>query len=583
MRTLRRLLKPGALLASAAAIVLLTAAPAFAHASFEGSQPGANAQVQTSPKNIVLRFSEAVTAESNAIKVYDSKANAIPTGKYGRENGDSSTVSVPINKTLPDGTYAVTWRVISDDSHPVEGAFTFAVGNVAINSKSNDLARSLLSKTGGGNDVVGATYAVVRFLAFFGLAIFVGVSMFMVALFSEGWASPRVRRLVWSGWGVALGATIIGICLQGAYATGGGLGDALKPSVIGDVLDTRFGKAWLARIVLLVLAMPLVLALQRTRTRRGPLVIVGALMAVAIMVTPGLGGHASTGRWVAVALPFDTIHVLATSMWFGGLLVLSIEVLRSDDLDVLEPLLDRFSFFALASVGVIIATGGFQMIRQVEHWNLLLNSGYGRLLLVKLGAFAAVLVVASASRDIVRYEIRRRGRPVLAGAVPAGPGAMRAAPELPDPQDTVHRLRSAVRYEIGFAIAVYAVTALLVNAAPVRADVAKPFVQILTTENPNVSYDVDITPARVGPNELHLTAQKPTGEEVPLVGITVTIANPGKNIAPIPVKLIRLGTGGHYTSANMSIPFSGTWRIDIKGLVSDVDEAAAAADFKVGS
>jgi copper transport protein len=388
---------------------------------------------------------------------------------------------------------------------------------------------------------------------------------------------------VWGGWAVAFAATVLGICLQGAYSTGGGLGDALKPSVISDVLDTRFGKAWLARLVLLLLAIPVVRALQRTRARRGPLVVAGALLAVAIMVTPGWGGHASTGRWVAIALPFDVIHLLATSMWFGGLLVLSLEVLRSDDLDALEPLLDRFSGFALGSVAVIIATGSFQMLRQVEHWNLLLNTGYGRLLLVKLGAFAAVLVVASASRDIVRYEIRRRGRPALAGALPAGPGAMRAAPELPDPQDTMHRLRSAVRYEIGFAIAVYAVTALLVNAAPVRADTAKPFVQVLTTENTNLVYDVDITPTRVGPNELHLTAQKPTGEEVPLVGITVTVANPDKGIAPIPVKLIRLGTGGHYTSANMSIPFAGTWRIDIKGLVTDVDEAAAAADFKVSN
>jgi hypothetical protein len=84
-------------------------------------------------------------------------------------------------------------------------------------------------------------------------------------------------------------------------------------------------------------------------------------------------------------------------------------------------------------------------------------------------------------------------------------------------------------------------------------------------------------------NQLHLTAQKPTGEEVSLVGITVTIANPAKNIAPIDVKLLRLGTGGHYTGTGMSIPFTGTWRIDIKGLVTDVDEAAAAGDFKVGS
>jgi copper transport protein len=580
--TMRRLLKPGVLVAGALAFLMLSATPALAHASFEGSEPGANSQVQTSPKQIVLRFSESVTVEKNAIKLYDSKQKAISTGKYGREKGDSSTVTVPVPK-LAEGTYAVTWRVVSADSHPIDGAFTFAVGNVAINSKTNDLARDLLSKQGGGNDVVGSTFAVVRFLAFFGLAVFVGVCMFMVALFTEGWGSPRVKRLVWGGWAVAFAATVLGICLQGAYSTGGGLGDALKPSVISDVLDTRFGKAWLARLVLLLLAIPVVRALQRTRARRGPLVVAGALLAVAIMVTPGWGGHASTGRWVAIALPFDVIHLLATSMWFGGLLVLSLEVLRSDDLDVLEPLLDRFSGFALGSVAVIIATGSFQMLRQVEHWNLLLNTGYGRLLLVKLGAFAAVLVVASASRDIVRYEIRRRGRPALAGALPAGPGAMRAAPELPDPQDTMHRLRSAVRYEIGFAIAVYAVTALLVNAAPVRADTAKPFVQVLTTENTNLVYDVDITPTRVGPNELHLTAQKPTGEEVPLVGITVTVANPDKGIAPIPVKLIRLGTGGHYTSANMSIPFAGTWRIDIKGLVTDVDEAAAAADFKVSN
>ncbi len=580
--TTRRLLKPGVLVATALAIVLLSAAPAFAHASFEGSEPGANSQVQTSPKAIVLRFSEPVTPERGGIKVFDSNEKAIDVGKYGRANGDSKTVSVPVPE-LQEGTYAVTWRVVSEDSHPIQGAFTFAVGDVAINSRTNDLAQELLSKEGGGNDVVGATYAVVRFLAFFGLAVFVGVCLFMVALFTEGWDSPRVRRLVWGGWIVAFVATALGICLQGAYSTGGGLGDALRPSVISDVIDTRFGNAWLARLVLLLLAIPLVLALQRTRARRGPLVVGGALLAIAIMMTPGWGGHASSGRWVGLALPFDTLHVLATSMWFGGLLVLSLEVLRSDDVDVLEPLLDRFSGFALGSVVVIVLTGSFQMLRQVEHWNLLLSTGYGRLLLVKLGAFAAVLVVASASRDIVRFEIRRRGRPTLAGAVPAGPGAMRAAPELPDPQDTLHRLRSAVRYEIGFAVAVFAVTALLVNAAPVRAETAKPFVQVLTTENPNLVYDVDVTPARVGPNELHLTAQKPTGEEVPLVDLTVTIANPDRDIAPIPVKLIRLGTGGHYTSANLSIPFAGTWRIEIKGLVSNVDEAAAAADFKVAS
>jgi copper transport protein len=160
---------------------------------------------------------------------------------------------------------------------------------------------------------------------------------------------------------------------------------------------------------------------------------------------------------------------------------------------------------------------------------------------------------------------------------------MRATPDLPDPEDTVHRLRSAVWYEVAFAVAVLAVTALLVNAAPARAaDVAKPFAATLSSESNNINYDVSVTPARVGPNQVHITATKPTGELAPLVGISATLSNPDKGIAPIDVKLLKVG-GTHYQSTGVSIPFPGKWRIDIKGLVTDVDEATASAEFKVGT
>jgi len=67
-----------------------------------------------------------------------------------------------------------------------------------------------------------------------------------------------------------------------------------------------------------------------------------------------------------------------------------------------------------------------------------------------------------------------------------------------------------------------------------------------------------------------------------LVGISATLSNPDKGIAPIDVKLLKVG-GTHYQSTGVSIPFPGTWRIDIKGLVTDVDEAAVSSTFKVGS
>jgi copper transport protein len=245
--------------------------------------------------------------------------------------------------------------------------------------------------------------------------------------------------------------------------------------------------------------------------------------------------------------------------------------------------MDRFSRVAMACVAVLIATGAFQSVRQVAHLSDLLDTAYGRLLLVKLGAFAAVLVVASASRDIVRYEVRKSGRVAGPMPLPAGPGAMRATPDLPDPEDTVRRLRSAVWYEVAFAVAVLAVTALLVNAAPARAaDVARPFAATISSGTNGVQYDVSVTPARVGPNQVHITATKPTGEVAPLVGISATLSNPDKGVAPIDVKLLKVG-GTHYQSTGVTIPFAGKWRLEIKGLVSDVDEAAATAEFKVGA
>ena len=54
------------------------------------------------------------------------------------------SVSTP---KLDDGTYVVTWRVISADAHPVRGAFTFTVGTSATTTKQAQRSRSACSPT----------------------------------------------------------------------------------------------------------------------------------------------------------------------------------------------------------------------------------------------------------------------------------------------------------------------------------------------------------------------------------------------------------------------------------------------------
>jgi copper transport protein len=152
---------------------------------------------------------------------------------------------------------------------------------------------------------------------------------------------------------------------------------------------------------------------------------------------------------------------------------------------------------------------------------------------------------------------------------------------VPDPEDTVRRLRTAVWYEVAFALAILAVTALLVNAAPARgAEAAEPFSATLKSDDNSVWFDVAVTPARVGPNQVHITPVKPTGEIAPLVDISATLSQPGENTAPLDVELLSVG-GTHYQSRAASIPFAGRWRIEITGLVSDVDQVTVAGEFDV--
>ncbi len=461
--------KPLVFAAATVAIIIVTAGPAFAHATLDSTTPQPNATVQTSPKTVVLQYSEAVTFQPDAIRVFDQKGNAIKTGKSVHANGKSSTASVSL-PALKDGTYAVTWRVISADTHPVQGAFEFAVGNAQVSASGSEFAQKLLAQQGGGNKVVGVTYGVIRFLTFASIALLIGVTVFLVALWPGGWDAARIRRLLLGSWIVALLTVLADIPMQAAYASGGGITKGFDSSLLSETINTRAGNMWIARAVLLLVAIPVLRGLSRRRDSK-PLVFAALVLGAGIALTLSLAGHASTGRWIALAVPADAVHVLAMSAWLGGLAVLATEPLRGRDVDAVERIVDRFSTLAMSCVGIILATGTFQSFRQVEHLGDLLHTGYGRLLVIKIGAFAAVLLVASASRDIVRYEIRKSGRAALS-PLPAGPGAMLATtgpPDPPEPEDTVRRLRSAIWYEIAFAIVVLVITSMLVNAAPISA------------------------------------------------------------------------------------------------------------------
>ena len=547
------------------AAVFALAAPAFAHADLERSDPASGVTLPQGPKAVELTFTEGVAVRKGGIRLLDAGGEQLAVGNptYPGDGNRVVRVSVP---TLGDGLYVVAWRATSEDSHPIRGAFTFFVGDAHVSGKHAELLAEAALSEDSGDPAVGVVFGVARFGVFLGMALLLGAGWFAAYLWPEGRSDRRVRSLLVFSIGLTAVSTVFGFLLQGPYTSGGGFSDMFSSDQLSAVWDTRFGKVWVLRLVLLVFSALLMRMMIR---HRGPLPRwwfgMAGLVGLALSATPGLAGHASTGRWVLLALPADMLHVLGMSAWLGGLIMLAIA--RTDEHSYAR-VAERFSGLALGAVVALVITGSFQAIRQLQPISALWDSDYGRLLIAKLVAFALLIGVAAWSRRLVHGP----GMGVFGNA----PASEAAAPAL----GSAVRLKRSVRGEIAIGAIVLALTSMLVNTSPPKkVATATPFEQVIDAGA--VKFDTFFGPAKVGvSNALHITVLSRSLEHADAKEVRASLSMPSRGISRIPIKLVA-GDHGHFAADDVRVPFAGEWRLEIHALLSEVDEASATVPISV--
>ena len=415
-----------------------------------------------------------------------------------------------------------------------------------------------------------------------------------------GRVGKRAARTVWLGWGALVGATVAGIGLEGVYAAALPLSKVVDPSTVGDVLDTRYGKVAIVRLVLLALAFPLVRLVLHHRRLPSWWPPAAALVGVGLAATPVFAGHASTGEHSSLALVSQTLHVLAMSCWLGGLVMIVALVLVRPLPEGLRTAVSRFSALALGSVAVLVVTGGFQAWREVGTLAALKDTDFGRLLLAKLVVFAAMVVAAAFSREVVNRHFRDDADdddvaaddepdaariPALVGATAADAGVdhdgvigdeARGEPLEREPTDEeeAHTLRRTVLVEIVFAVVVLAITALLVNTAPARTVTTEPV--SLNMRSGSVFADGTIAPGAAGRNDIHLTVLSTSG--APIEDVQMQLSRPDGDLAPFDVPLRQLGPG-HLYAPQFDIPFPGDWTMVLRVRLGPTDEKVLTQRF----
>lgn len=103
--------------------LLLVGSTADAHAFLEEADPRVGSTVHEVPREVTLRFTQDLEPAFSTVIITDAAGARVDGGK---PNFDGNIIRVPLRE-IGAGKYRVTWRVLSVDTHPTEGSFSFVV------------------------------------------------------------------------------------------------------------------------------------------------------------------------------------------------------------------------------------------------------------------------------------------------------------------------------------------------------------------------------------------------------------------------------------------------------------------------
>lgn len=500
-----------------AVFLLLTvvALPAMAHAQLVGSDPDHDTTLKEAPTEIRLDFNQEVRTIPDGIVIRDSGDLAIE----GESRIEGLSVIFVPDSAIPDGTTVLTWRVISEDGHAINGNIVFHVREV----------------TGTGDIIIEEPTMIGSVLAnavmYVGLILGGGLALFWTHIHDGRSGSRSISRLA---------LLLIALALTGTFALM--LVTALEVS--GQVTRESLPAGGIEAAGLVLVGSAMVFA-GILRGRR-PLVTAGVPTALISLV---FVGHTRSFGPTWLVGGADFAHVMAGAVWAGGLLGLAI-VCRERRQHLSDPksplakpvvgIIRKFSRVAGWMLLVVLVSGVTLTWRITGSWAALFGTGHGRLVMVKLGIVAVVATVGAFNRFrlLPRIETSRAVRATV-------------------------QLGTSTTFEVLGLSLLLAATAVLVQQDPRQDQFQEPIsaqgpVQTALDQH---GLTVTLDRATTGVNRIDLELREPTGGllDLPEAPRLALIGDDRTTYETTP-------EGDGYT-ATIDIPDTGPWQLEIRARV----------------
>lgn len=532
----------------AAFAVLGLAAPASAHATLISSDPAEGAVLTEAPDQVTFTFDEPVQLVPKGLLAFDASGDPVDV----EASASGATLEGDLADGLDDGTYVVTWRVVSADGHPIAGSLTFHVGAPSAKVEAPKVGPS-------DPGAVPTVQAVVHGLDYVALLLAGGLALFLT------WTARGVRiddavrrrlvRVLRVAALVAVLAAALAVPLAGAYQLGSGLGGVVDPAAV----DPELVQEDLLVLLLHVVGLG---AAAWAAGRRSSLVV--DLLTILAVWSPALVGHTRAYEPGTLLVVTDALHLTAGAAWLGGLvgLALALPALSGRPRDA-ALLITRFSTVAGGLLAVLALSGVLLGWRIVGSWSRLVEETYGRLLLVKVALVLVVVAVAAYNRlrlvpqvGDAGHDARRRG----AGLV-----------------------RRAVMAEAAVLVAVLGVTGFLTQKPPGGEASAPPATAGTGVVTGTAAEDLKVLAvldAGVGlQRRLIVQVQDLAGEPLDLYDApAVTLSTDSVDLGEVTV--VPSGAGTYV--ADVVFPTAGTWQLQVSVRVDEFTSPVTVIDLPVG-
>ena len=512
---------------------------ALAHAQLISSDPSDGAVVASAPAAITLTFNEPVSPITIKLARPDGSVSLVDTIK-----GDGPAIAVTLPAGLANGSYALSYRVISEDGHPVGGTLGFSIG-----APSADGAAIAADATPWASRLMILTQRAGLYLG-----LFLGVGgVFALRWFGrdgrEGVAALRALL------GLGLVAAGLGVGLQGLDML------AVSPSALAGLAPWKQGLTATYAVTLGLAALAMLTALLSLSMRGRSATALSLLALILTGLAVAASGHASAAepQWLMRSAVF--FHAVCVAVWVGSLLPLVLALRRGGAAGA--AMLGRFSRSILPVVALLLASGIVLAVVQVQKVEALWTTEYGTVLLVKFGLLVALFAAAGVNRAFLT-------EPAV--------GALGVAyrPQASKP------LRLSILLEILLVIAILVTVANWRFTPPPRA-LQLAAQQAVATElmSDKAMVEVSIFPATTGPVKVTVTPMAHGAGDLTVKELSVILSNPAAGIEPIRRKA-EMNDDGDYVVEGLRLPVPGRWHVRVEILISDFEMTAPEGDVAIG-